>query len=63
MVKNGTQWDLVGKLLPDTWHSLQINIDPDSKTYEGMITTLDSQKIPSVGIPFSGKNWPRVGMG
>ena len=55
MVKNGTQWDLVAKLLPDTWHSLQINIDPDSKTYEGMITTLNTQRIPSVGIPFSGK--------
>ncbi len=55
MVKNGTQWDLVGPLNPDTWHSLNIRIDPDSKTYDGLITTFDTPKLPSTSIPFSGK--------
>jgi hypothetical protein len=36
-VKNGAKWDIVRKLEPGTWYTLQLAIDPAKKTYSGTV--------------------------
>ena len=36
-VKNGAKWEVIRKLEPGTWYSLQLAIDPGKKTYSGVV--------------------------
>ncbi|MFO0806095.1 MAG: PSD1 and planctomycete cytochrome C domain-containing protein [Gemmataceae bacterium] len=36
-VKNGAKWDVVRKLEPGTWYTLQLAIDPTKKSYSGTV--------------------------
>lgn len=38
-IRNGTEWETVRELIPGTWYTLRLTIDPDSKTYSGIIAT------------------------
>lgn len=39
-LRNGAQWEVVRKLEPGTWYTLQIALDPMKKTYAGVVGTL-----------------------
>jgi hypothetical protein len=36
-VRNGAKWEIVRKLEPGTWYTLQLAIDPAKKTYAGVV--------------------------
>lgn len=40
-IRNGTQWETFCKLKPGLWHTLQVTIDPHTKTYAGTLRTTD----------------------
>ena len=40
-LRNGTQWETIRRLTPGTWYTLQVTIDPHSKTYSGVVGTRD----------------------
>jgi mono/diheme cytochrome c family protein len=57
-LRNGKQWEPICKLTPGSWYTLQVEVDPVSKTYSGTIGTADSN------IKFDNKatdpNWDGV---
>lgn len=40
-VANGDKWQTIRKLVPGTWYTLQITIDPTKKTFSGIVGTTD----------------------
>ncbi|MBJ44161.1 MAG: hypothetical protein CMJ80_12955 [Planctomycetaceae bacterium] len=40
-ISNGGKWETVRKIIPGTWYTLQITIDPAQKTYSGVVGTPD----------------------
>ncbi len=36
-IRSGAKWEVVRKLEPGTWYSLQLTIDPGKKTYSGVV--------------------------
>ena len=40
-ISNGGKWESIHKITPGTWYTLQITIDPEKKTYSGIIGTPD----------------------
>tara|TARA_Y100001934_G_scaffold281817_1_gene392943 strand:- start:7640 stop:10663 length:3024 start_codon:yes stop_codon:yes gene_type:complete len=38
-LKNGGTWEVLRKLVPGTWYTLQIAIDPEDKSYSGTVGT------------------------
>ncbi len=57
-IRNGSDWETIRKLEPGTWYTLQISIDPKSKSYAGVVgkhgdlTTFKDKK--------TGPNWDGV---
>lgn len=45
-IKNGPNWEPFASIIPGVWYSLQIQIDPDSRTYDGTLTPFD----PTSGV-------------
>ncbi|MCH2182500.1 MAG: PSD1 and planctomycete cytochrome C domain-containing protein [Mariniblastus sp.] len=39
-IRNGEQWEVVRKLVPGTWYTLCITIDPATRTYAGIVGTV-----------------------
>ena len=40
-LSNGAKWETIREINPDTWYTLRITIDSDTKTYSGVIGTSD----------------------
>ncbi|MDC0316997.1 PSD1 and planctomycete cytochrome C domain-containing protein [bacterium] len=40
-VSNGDKWETIRKLVPGTWYTLRITIDPTKKTFSGIVGTAD----------------------
>ena len=38
-LKNGGTWEVLRKLAPGTWYTVQIVIDPEDKSYSGTVGT------------------------
>ncbi len=38
-IKDGQKWDVIRELVPGAWYTLRLTIDPDAKTYSGIIGT------------------------
>jgi len=57
-VKNGAKWDVVRKLEPGTWYTLQLAIDPTKKTYSGIVGKIgDMTAFADKGV---GPTWDGV---
>ena len=41
-IRNAAKWVLVRELIPGTWYTLRLTIDPDTKTYSGIIGTSEN---------------------
>ncbi len=39
-VRSGDKWDAIRKLVPGTWYTLQLALDPSRKTYSGTVGTI-----------------------
>ena len=39
VIRNGAKWEVLRKLEPGKWYTLQITIDPEQKTYSGVVGT------------------------
>ncbi|MDP7206424.1 MAG: DUF1553 domain-containing protein, partial [Pirellulaceae bacterium] len=52
-IRDGGDWDVIRSLETGTWYTLQITIDPSSKTYSGIVgpkddlTEFSNRKLPS----------------
>ncbi len=56
-IKNGPNWEPFATLAPGTWYSLNIVINPDTKTYDGTLTSIAPAIAPAIGTtPVSFKN-------
>lgn len=38
-LRNGAQWEVIRNITPGQWNTLKITLDPDSKTYSGVVGT------------------------
>jgi hypothetical protein len=36
-IRHGSQWEVVRKLVPGEWYTLRLTIDPEKKTYSGIV--------------------------
>ncbi len=43
-IRNGTQWEVIRKLVPGEWYTLGLRIDPVKKTYSGSVGKPDDLK-------------------
>lgn len=57
-IRNGAKWETIRKLTPGTWYTLQLTIDPDTKTYSGLIGTADDLTV--FNNKSTGANWDGV---
>ena len=44
-IRNGAKWETIRKITPGTWYTLQLTIDPATKTYSGIVGTLDDLTV------------------
>lgn len=57
-IKNGTQWEVMRKLEPGVWYTLRLTLDPEQKTYSGVVgTASDLTPFAQKGL---GPNWDGV---
>jgi hypothetical protein len=57
-IRNGPQWEVIRSIQPGTWYTLQLTIDPNSKTYSGMVGT--SADLTVFQEKQTGPNWDGV---
>ncbi|MES2792668.1 MAG: DUF1553 domain-containing protein, partial [Planctomycetota bacterium] len=57
-VRNGGNWEVIRKVEPGTWYTLQLTLDPNKKTFSGVVGTAgDITPIQDKGL---GPNWDGV---
>ncbi|MDP1564283.1 MAG: DUF1553 domain-containing protein [Pirellulaceae bacterium] len=57
-IRNGSQWEVIRSIQPGTWYTLQLTIDPNSKTYSGIVGT--SADLTVFQEKQTGPNWDGV---
>jgi hypothetical protein len=57
-IRNGAKWESVRKIIPGTWYTLRLTIDPATKTYSGVVGTLDDLTV--FDEKQTGPNWDGV---
>ncbi len=57
-VKNGSAWEVIGKVEPGTWHTLRLTIDPDRRTFSGVFGP--AGKMTSFGDKKTAPGWDGV---
>ncbi|HAB14245.1 MAG TPA: hypothetical protein DCE47_21385 [Planctomycetaceae bacterium] len=40
-IRNGRKWETIRRIIPGTWYTLRLTIDPAKKTYSGVVGTRD----------------------
>jgi len=56
-IRNGKKWETIRRIIPGTWYTLRLTIDPAKKTFSGIVGTLDDLatfKDKSVGRGWDG---------
>lgn len=57
-IKNGTQWEVIRQIVPGNWYTLRLTLDPDKKTFSGVIASQDElTPFQDKGL---GPNWDGV---
>ncbi|MGI9468655.1 MAG: DUF1549 domain-containing protein, partial [Rubripirellula sp.] len=57
-VSNGDKWETIRKLVPGTWYTLRITIDPTRKTFSGIVGTADD--LTEFSEMAVGRDWDGV---
>ncbi|MFN7875690.1 MAG: PSD1 and planctomycete cytochrome C domain-containing protein [Pirellula sp.] len=57
-IRNGSHWEVIRQLTPNTWYTLRLTIDPAAKTYSGIIGTRDDLTV--FQDKQTGPNWDGV---
>lgn len=55
-IRNGGKWEVIRKLTPGTWYTLQLTIDPATKSYSGQVGTADDRTAFANKSVFPGWN-------
>ena len=57
-VSNGNKWEIIRKLVPGTWYTLRITIDPAKKTFSGIVgTATDLTEFSNMAV---GPGWDGI---
>ena len=57
-IRNGMQWEVVRKVTPGAWHTLRLTLNPESKTFSGIVGVLgDMTNFQDKAL---GANWNGV---
>ncbi len=40
-IRDGEKWEVIRQLVPGTWNTLRLTLDPSKKTYSGIVGTID----------------------
>ncbi|MEC9093220.1 MAG: DUF1549 and DUF1553 domain-containing protein, partial [Planctomycetota bacterium] len=57
-IRNGSEWQTIRKLIPGTWYTLQLTIDPAAKKYSGVVGTTDD--LTEFRDKSTGPNWDGI---
>jgi hypothetical protein len=44
-IRDGTEWVRIREIIPGTWYTLRLSIDPATKTYSGIVGTADDLTV------------------
>ncbi len=55
-IKNGPHWEHLAPLVPGTWFTLRIQIDPDTKTYDGQLVPFGPTMAGTKPVSFQKKS-------